>query len=61
MAGNELQAGGATDLIRPIVAVTEVNEEFPVLAKLLLQDNAIDSSGEKELFGPVACMKVFRR
>ena len=61
VAGNELQASGATDLIRPIVAISEVNEEFPMLAKLLLQDNAIDCAGDKELFGPVACMRAFRR
>ena len=41
-----------------------------MLTKLLMQDNAVDSSGDEELFGPVtciidildyACMRAFRR
>ena len=32
-----------------------------MLTKLLMQDNAIDSSGDEELFGPVTCMRAFRR
>ena len=59
--GNQLQTKGAAEFIRPIMAVSEINEEFPMLTKLLMQDNAIDSSGDEELFGPVTCMRAFRR
>ena len=61
VVGNELQTRGAAEFVRPIMAVSEVNEDMPLLAKLQMQDNGIDSCGKEGAFGPVTCMRSFRR
>ena len=51
------------ELLRPVVSLCEMAEQVqpPSLAKLFLQDNAIDSYGTGGMFAPVICMRVFRR
>ena len=51
------------ELLRPVVSLCESTEQLqpPSLAKLFLQDNAIDSYGTGGMFAPIICMRVFRR
>ena len=62
LAGNSLQCQGAIDLLRPIVTKCEsLDLPNPLLVRLSLQDNSIDTLGMGGVFGPVTCMGAFRR
>ena len=61
LVGNFLRPAGVASLVRPLVAVSEVNEGMPLLQKLHLQDNAVDGGGTDGPYAPVACLQVIRR
>lgn len=65
LRGNTLECEGATELIRPLVAMCESSEAQgpPPLARLDLRDNGMDGcgGGGGKTFVPVLCMRVFRR
>ncbi|XP_065888845.1 uncharacterized protein [Dysidea avara] len=45
----------------PLLHLCTAGEPLPPLAKILLQDNSIDAKGKGGTFGPVICMRAFRR
>ncbi len=65
LRGNTLECEGASELIRPVVALCESGEfeKPPPLAKLDLRDNGMDGCGVGcgNTFVPVICMRVFKR
>ena len=66
VAGNRLECEGMTELLRPVVALCEASDPsqqiLPPLAKLFLQDNAIDIHGTcGGMFAPVITMRALKR
>ena len=66
VAGNRLECEGMTELLRPIVALCEASDPsrqiVPALAKLYLQDNAIDIHGTcGGMFAPVISTRALKR
>lgn len=66
VAGNRLECEGMTELLRPVVALCEASDPsqqiLPPLAKLFLQDNAIDIHGTcGGVFAPVISMRALKR
>ena len=59
--GNVLGCEGTQDLMSPLLHLCTAGEPLPPLAKVLLQDNSIDAKGKGGTFGPVICMRAFRR
>lgn len=66
VAGNRLECEGMTEFLRPVVALCEASDPsqqiLPPLAKLFLQDNAIDIHGTcGGMFAPVITMRALKR
>lgn len=59
---NLLECEGATELFKLIAAFCE-NPTFPKprLAKLCMQNNAIDENGKLVSLGPEVCMQLVKR
>lgn len=48
-------------MIQHFKAISEVNENMPLLKKLLLQDNEVDGCGMDGIRAPIECMELMKR
>lgn len=50
-----------SDMMVAMAAVSDTNEDMPLVSRLLLQDNEIDGCGPEGLYAPVSCMETMKR